>query len=485
MDFEEAKVKFHTSELRAPQRGQPALGDRPAIEAQPGVTLLQIRRRIPVDVRVDSVRTEFGALSFKSFFDKVFETSPIYKQLVVIACNSGIFTVEGTNLNVPKVLQLLALGRLGKAGVLPSRSADRAAHYQALALAEGFGPYTPAEWRLNTARAQREIILSVLWLMSEEGEGLLGLERVDWFDPDVLGITEEDLEHAERLDIHQALILLEGMAVAMPSNQHWLNGVSFISTALTSICRRGIITDEHRQRMIESIREATSSGNVHLPPRTIERFYRFYGHGVKATNARKLMKHYNNMIPENIIPLRNLIIQAAGSGLTTYMTIIRAMATYKDFDWPRIRELAPADYIAFEIAMDTIQDNVYFGFNAQMGVASARNFPTLAYCSFQLCIRAGGDMPLREYRGQPKVVPFKPGIDAIINDYIERRAGAVEEIVVSAAAVARTGATLALAERAFAGLVEPDNFESDSESEAAGPSGSGGSRASGSNSNDA
>lgn len=59
-----------------------------------------------------------------------------------------------------------------------------------------------------------------------------------------------------------------------------------------------------------------------------------------------------------------------------------------------------------------------------MASASAKNFPSLALAAFSLCIRAGGDNPLKDYAGKPRVIPGKPQIDQLIDDYIARRAAA-------------------------------------------------------------
>lgn len=67
-----------------------------------------------------------------------------------------------------------------------------------------------------------------------------------------------------------------------------------------------------------------------------------------------------------------------------------------------------------------------------MAAAAAKNFPNLAYASFQLCIKAGGDNPLKRYGGMPQVVPDKMLIDQLITTYIDARVNADENAVVPA-----------------------------------------------------
>lgn len=147
-----------------------------------------------------------------------------------------------------------------------------------------------------------------------------------------------------------------------------------------------------------------------------------YGTYETAENAGRLMAHLTTIIPENIIALRNVIIQSADSGLTT-QTIFRAFQSFADFDWGvTLSFVAPVDIANIQTAIERVGANLYFGFNNQMGAASAKNFPTLAYASFQLCIKAGGDMAMKNYQGMPKTTPGKAQVDQMIAEYLENRA---------------------------------------------------------------
>lgn len=428
MNFEEARLRFRVPEIaEAVNEERDENGD----QIRAGVRRVSLRQHrlqnfIIVADGVADLASRFGPCANAQFFNTVFAIDPVFKELVLLQCGAGIFQRRITHINVVKMIQLLSLGRLGRAGVLPNQTTTRVSYVQALALAETLGPYLPTEWHLSAARSREEIILAVQWLMGEDGRDMCGLETADWYNEDVLGVDAGMIEGDVDMTIHDALVVLEAMAVQLPTNAQWANGVSFVAMALVSLCRRGTISDEHRQKVIEGLREVTSSSNIHLSTLTIKRFYQMYCVGVNAENAAAILEHYKGLVPDNVIVLRNVIVQAAGSGLTTYMTILRALQTYLDFPWAVMQILAPQDFANIRAAIEAVGGNVYFGFNQQMGGASAKKFPSLAYASFQLCIKVGGDRPLARYQGMPQVIPGKPEIDRMIDAYIAARAEAVE-----------------------------------------------------------
>lgn len=103
---------------------------------------------------------------------------------------------------------------------------------------------------------------------------------------------------------------------------------------------------------------------------------------------------------------------------------LRAMTDFPDFEWARLMTLVAGDFQHLTAAIAAVDGNVYFGYNDQMAAASAKLFSSLGHAAFQLCIRAGGDNPLKDYAGKPRVAPGKPQIDQLVEDYVTRRANA-------------------------------------------------------------
>lgn len=327
MDIIDARNRFQEPTLdrgAAAVAGDPAAGVEPVPE-RPAVSLIQIRRALPDVPALNAVQTvarnNYGPASNEQFFNHVFQVEAIFKQLVVFNSQIGVFA---GNINRPvaaKMMQLVSMGRLGSRGLLPNQQTQRSAFYQSLALAEGLGPHVPADWRLARDVARAEIIDAVVWLQTEEGRDLFGLDMDAWFDAEILGVEEGVAVGERRPNIHEAMVLL--------SNAQWLNSVSYVSTAIGSLCRRGQMTDENRDKILAGVKEATSNTSVAMPIPTIKRFYSMYCTEVTGENAGGIMAHYQALIPENITVLRNAVVQAAGSGLTTYITILRALTTLR------------------------------------------------------------------------------------------------------------------------------------------------------------
>lgn len=254
-------------------------------------------------------------------FNAVFAVEPLFKQLVVSTCNVGIFSGRPSHPNVIKMIQLLCLARLQQRNLLPTQAVARQSYYHAMAIAEGLGPYVPGAWKMAQYNARRAIINAVEWLLSIDGRQELGFEPVEWFDSEILGIDHAVIEGGVIPNCETALVLLEAMAVILPSNAAWLNGLSFVSTALLSLGRRGTITDDLRDRVTQGVKEAMSATVVIISPATVKRFYTVYCTNINANNAAVLFAHYQHLIPENVIALRNVVLQAAGSGMTTSIVV--------------------------------------------------------------------------------------------------------------------------------------------------------------------
>lgn len=465
MDIDEARQRFNEPRLSRAVQAQPAdaVNNRPAVQAAAAVSLLAIRSEPlgpdPLGT-TEASRNNYGPMSNLTFFNNVFQVDATFKQLVVYNSNVGLFRGHITAVITAKMIQLMSMARLGRRNLLPTQASAKASYYQSLALAEGLGPHVPDEWRLNEAQSRAEIIEAVKWILTEVGAEAAGIEDDDWFDAEIIGVPEDIRENNNHMNIHQAMALLEAMAMLLPTNIMWLNGISYVTTAISALCRRGQMTDEHREKIINGVKEATSATQVALPGMTAKRFYSMYCTGVDATNAQAVMNHYNTLIPADVIALRNVILQSSGSGLTTYMTILRAMTSFNDFPWGVVATLVPTDMGNLEVAIRTVGHNVYFGFNRQMTAVAASKYPSLAYTSFQLCIKVSGDRPLANYGGMPKVVPMKQNLDQLINNYIDRRTQAMENAVVPPEVEALTRERTTAATTAYAGMqgqVQPEN----------------------------
>jgi hypothetical protein len=146
------------------------------------------------------------------------------------------------SLNTVKMTQLLCYARLALAGV-DVVATSKAMVYQSLAFGELLAPYIPDANRLGREASHTTIIAAVKYLLTQECQENIGLDIHEWYAPEILGIAQEVLM-ADDMNINQALVLLEAMAIALPSNNQWLNGPSFFYSGLTAICTRGSLSEQ-------------------------------------------------------------------------------------------------------------------------------------------------------------------------------------------------------------------------------------------------
>lgn len=125
------------------------------------------------------------------------------------------------------------------------------------------------------------------------------------YNAEVLGIPEEMLDNAQELTVDQTLVLLEAMAVHMPTSSAWLNGVSYVTTVLASICCRGTLIEDHRDKIMNGVKGEMTGIAIYIPELTMKKFYTKYGSKVNALNARATMEHLGSLVPENIIAKKN------------------------------------------------------------------------------------------------------------------------------------------------------------------------------------
>jgi hypothetical protein len=114
----------------------------------------------------------------------------------------------------------------------------------------------------------------------------------------------------------------------------------------------------------------------------------------RPTNMKTLFKHWGTILPPDTVKFTTKLNQTCGSGLTSYLTICRAMITFPDFQWPVISRLAPTEWNAFCSAGGAIVVNPYCGFSRKIGNASTSGYKTIASVAKELLIRLTSETAL-------------------------------------------------------------------------------------------
>jgi hypothetical protein len=407
--------------LRAFRDAQPAQGNAQAIAGDSILALREAHQAEAVAVNQEANRANYGPASNMQFLQVFLAQDILLRQFCVYNCNAGLFAGNLAHPNIPKMVQLLSYARFHQRALLPDNQAEQYATYQSYAMAELFGPHIGDDRRLNEADSRAAIIAAVHYLLNNNN--IDRPEDAEWFTPRLgLGAAVADVRDiaANAMTIHQALVILEAMAISLLTGNQWLNGISIITTVFASLAKRGTISARGITKIINGVRQDFPGNTVILSGRTAGRFYQQFANLVTAENAQALFAHYTAITPAAAIRLAAVITQASGSGLTTYYTIRRAFSLFPDFPWEQAVARFAADFTAYTAAANLIGANMYYGFNRNIAGAAAANFKSLAYLSFQLCIQAGHDEALANYRGMPTVVPMRAWIDFAIDRYINQ-----------------------------------------------------------------
>lgn len=434
MDYDLEQLR----ELYNDQSITPAI---PAADGGAGVairTVLAARSAIEdlnIPVEETNARNDFGVANTVQFMQAVFKSNPIYKEMVIANCGAGVLKNHYTSRNVCKMVQLISAVRLliqGNTGT----PQEFCASYQSLSMAELLGDFIPAEWKLPQARCQAKII-EVAKFIINNGAQIPGYEGITTWINQLTGFTLAEAQAASEvnaaMNIDMALVIIEGASTILPGDAKWLTGASLTSTTIVAIAKRGSLTPEHQAKIVDGLKAALNVASINIPYLTCKRYYEKYGQLINGTNAERVFERFRLTVPTELIIIRNVVMQSVGAGLTTFITITRAFRQFPTFPWDRLYPRITGDFTNYRAAQTAIGDNLYYGFSANAGAASAKRFPSLAHTAFELCIKVGGDRPLRDYEGKPRNVPEKQYITRLIQEYIDRQAEDATEIELTAA----------------------------------------------------
>lgn len=202
------------------------------------------------------------------------------------------------------------------------------------------------------------------------------------------------------------------------SNRHL--AIENITLAYCALAKRGQVTDEFCAKVQNSVRDELGI-TVTLNQPAINALYKSYIMGVNETNAQTVFTDLDALIPDVALRLKLTLQQAAGSGMTLYVIIGRAMRMYYNFPWGRVNTLTGGELINYEAARTLIRDNLYFGFRRDMGAARSTLYKSIGYVARELLVRINGERTLLRYAGLGGNIKNKNALDRLILNYVEQR----------------------------------------------------------------
>lgn len=384
----------------------PANGDDPA------ANLVLVARR--------NARLNYGPGSNARFVGTFMHEDPMLSQFVVASCNAGLFAGEIRHPLASVMVQLLTYCRYLMEDTFARGNVERQAQFQSYAMAELMGVHIPAERRCNQADARDIIVNAVNFGLNEEA--FLDELGDDWFNP-LIGPWDH-FDDVEVTNIQEALAILVAWASTIETSKKWLSNMNLFLNVITALSKRGNVSEDAQTKIQEGVGEDLGTRHVYVNPASCQRYFKSFGKWINADNAQALFAHYRALVPEWSMRMSLTIQQAAGAGLTVYFIIVRAMTMNPDFNWPRVYKLLTGECAAYRVAANLVQNNEFYGFSQDLGLARSTNYPSLGYVCQQLCIKANGDNRLGRYGGLKTGIKVKDALDAMVEAYVNRKANA-------------------------------------------------------------
>lgn len=184
--------------------------------------------------------------------------------------------------------------------------------------------------------------------------------------------------------------------------------------------KQGNVTPAFMKKITDGVMTDLGVG-LALDANAMKVFHRRYCSNITENNAPTLIAHWDRMVPEVAMRLRLTIEQAAGSGLTAFISIGRAIRAFPDFGWDRINKVLRDDVVAFGLAVTAVNGNPYYGYRRDLGPAKSTNFKNLAWVAKELLIKARGETGLAKYKGWVRSPKSQGTLVDMITDYINQR----------------------------------------------------------------
>lgn len=191
-----------------------------------------------------------------------------------------------------------------------------------------------------------------------------------------------------------------------------------ITLAYCALSKRGIVTEEFCTKIQNSLRDELGV-TLTLNQNVINALYKGYLLNVNDQNAQAVFADLSNLIPDITLRLKLTLNQAAGSGLTLYVIIGRALRMYRNFQQGRVNILTGGELQNWNAAQALIGNNEYYGFKRDMGAARLTLYKSLGYVARELLVRINGERTLMRYAGLAGNIKNKNALDLLISQYVE------------------------------------------------------------------
>lgn len=208
-----------------------------------------------------------------------------------------------------------------------------------------------------------------------------------------------------------------------------IGGISMIVHVYLAILKRGTMSEAFIDKIVQGMVTDLQIPGIRIDINACRVFFSIFGTYVDENTISGITERWSTMLPMPALRLRLTVEQASGSGLTALSVTGRAIKTYTDFNWVRIVQLYPDEWANLITAVDTVGNNVWYGFKKQLGIVSSTKYKNIAYVAKELLIRINGESSLRTYAGWVRRAKYQAVVDALIADYEAAKTDSIQNAV--------------------------------------------------------
>ncbi|CAH1154640.1 unnamed protein product [Phaedon cochleariae] len=399
-----------------------------------------------------------GGLDNPTFWAACLKSSMAYSGEGLLLRNIGIYpytndwtsTDDPTVALAPTMAYILYHGRALKARQRPDRDS-----VFSILMAEYLSPALPADLFLDQEKARLEFRKIVYGLVYREANlaqispdatrekyQRIMLAKEDFFPEPFLENIIQTEEHPIADDwplladiditrpgtlpsIESAMRVLYFIATEVSGKMKIL-GLDIIVNAVIAVHKRAIVSDVYLEKIKNTIMLDLKI-QVDIAHKYIYTFYQQFGGQIDDANIHLLMRRiWENQIPKNALRFTLTMMQTFPGGLTSLITIGRAIKKYDDFNWGIIFNMFPEDTVNYFNGVTVVDGNVYYALRRNLGIVKTTCYANLAWIAQELLIRVGGELSLSGYRGWKCPVAQKSAADKLIAAYITGRNQGIE-----------------------------------------------------------
>lgn len=310
-------------------------------------------------------------------------SEPLFKGLLLK--NSG-FELNMESDSLVTMISLLVHGRSGSMGrILPAASPLAVT----LIMAEGLTPGTPPNVHLPAAEAVLRIVEIVQWLKHNDRIATYTNATAQTFT----AIQGNVVQNWNNVNADTVFGILSHVA-AHATRPYVIRGITLIVNVIVAVTKRGHLTESSRRKIQDGLKDDLNI-DWNVQDETVALFYKHFCGSITDLTIGGYVDGWLSLVPEVALWLRLCLQQVAASGLTAYLTVGRALATYPEFPWHHIANILPADWANFRLACTTVGGNQYYGFRNDLDTARSTKFRSLTYIAASLLTVVGGERAIR------------------------------------------------------------------------------------------